>query len=337
MPLALPRSILISILNWNGTDDTLACVASLLALDNPDGHRVDIVVIDNGSRAEQWQALQAGLPRDGVRVIRQENNLGFAGGHNLALQQALAQDYDYAWLFNNDAVAKPDALTALVRLIDGDPRCGATSPLVLAREDESVIDFCGAMHDWANLTSISSTSPAQTREMEAMHPQAMWLMGAAIMLRVAALRQIGLLNHEYFAYYEDNEICARLSAAGWTCRMTFDSVILHSHPMLRMRDKGAYYFYLMARNSFRFWFEQTPAPFRGKLRLKLIDRTLLTANRLHSHGWMEKRDACLLGIHDGRKGIGGLWNLARKVPLTMSLLRRARWANHRHHIGSGDA
>lgn len=337
MTTGLSRSILISILNWNGSADTIACVSSLLALENPDAHRMNIVVIDNGSRAEQWQALQIGLRDKDVQLVREEVNLGFAGGHNLALQLALDQRYDYAWLFNNDAVAKPDALTSLVRLIDGDAQCGAVSPLVLSRDDESVIDFCGAMHDWPNLSSISSTSLAQTREMEARHPQAMWLMGAAIMLRVAALRQVGLLNHAYFAYYEDNDICARLSVAGWTCRMALDSVILHSHPVLRMRDKGAYYFYLMARNSFKFWFEHTPVPYRSKLRLKLIDKTLLMANRLHNHGWIDKRDACLLGIYDGQKGVGGLWNLARQVPLSVALLRRARWPNHRKHIGSGDA
>ena len=223
-----------------------------------------------------------------------------------------------------------------MRLIDSDATCGAVSPLILALEDESVIDFCGARHDWANLDSVNSTSISATREMERQHPREMWLMGAAILLRMEAIGQVGLLNDTYFAYYEDNELCARLSAAGWFSRMAFDAVVLHSHPPVRMRDKGAYYFYLMARNSFKFWFQQTPRPHRKLIRLKLVDRALLVANRLHHHGYADKRDACLLGIYDGQAGRSGAWNLERSVPAAMKLLRQALWRNHSRHLGHGE-
>jgi GT2 family glycosyltransferase len=331
------RRILISVLNWNCTAETLDCVRSLAALDNTSGHRLDIVVIDNGSRADEWTALQAGLAGGAVTLLRNEVNQGFAGGHNIGLRRALETQADYAWLVNSDAVVKPDALDKLVALIDADPRCGAASPLVLARGDESTIDFCGARHDWAALASVSSTSVEETRRMEAQYPREMWLMGAAIILRVAALREIGLLNDAYFAYYEDNDICARLSAKGWLCRMAFDAVVLHEHPVLRMSDKGAYYFYLMARNSFKFWHQHTPAPYRRLLRLKLVDRALLVANRLRNGGYDDKSAACMLGVYDGQAGKSGKWNLERKVPWMVEGLRRLLWRNHARHFRAGDA
>jgi len=329
------RSVLISVLNWNGAVDTIACVKSLLAMENPVGHRLQIVVIDNGSSFDNWEILQEHLGGLNVKLLRQEENLGFAGGHNLALQMAMQQNVDYTWLVNNDSIVKPGALHALVATIDANPRCGVVSPLVLALEDESIIDFCGARHDWPNLNSISCTSVAEAREMEQAFPQDMWLMGAAIMLRVAAVREVGMLNDRYFAYYEDNDISARMSAKGWRCRMAFDAVVLHSHPVSRADEKGAYYFYLMARNSFLFWFEHTPAPYRRLLRLKLIDRSILAANRLISKHHDEKGAACLLGVYDGQTGRTGKWNLARKVPLVMTVLRKMLWRNHVRHFHPG--
>jgi GT2 family glycosyltransferase len=337
LPAPGSRRILISVLNWNCSDETVACVRSLEQLENRGRHQCDIVVIDNGSRDEDWAGLQRGLDGAALTLLRNEQNLGFAGGHNIALRRALDSGADYVWLVNSDAVVKPDSLDHLVALIDADPRCGAASPLVLARDDESVIDFCGARHDWAAMASVSSTSVEETRRMEAQHPRDMWLMGAALMLRVEALRQVGLLDDAYFAYYEDNDISARLSAGGWLCRMAFDAVVLHSHPRLRMSDKGAYYFYLMARNSFRFWYRHTPAPYRRLIRLKLIDRALLVANRLRNGGYDEKCAACMLGIYDSQIGKSGKWNLERKVPWMVETMRRALWRNHARHFRPGDA
>ncbi|MCC2973042.1 glycosyltransferase family 2 protein [Massilia sp. IC2-476] len=336
-PAPSSRRILISVLNWNCSDETAACVRSLAALKNRAGHLLDIVVIDNGSRAEEWTRLQQSLAGADLSLLRNEQNLGFAGGHNIALRRALDSGADYAWLVNSDAVVKPDALDRLVELIDADPRCGATSPLILARDDESVIDFCGARHDWPAMASVSSTSVEETRQMEAQYPRDMWLMGAALMLRVEALREVGLLNDSYFAYWEDNDISARLSAKGWLCRMAFDAVVLHCHPRLRMSEKGPYYFYLMARNSFKFWYQHTPAPYRRMIRLKLIDRALLVANRLRNGGYDEKCAACMLGVYDSQTGKSGKWNLERKVPWVVEALRRALWRNHARHFRPGDA
>lgn len=330
-----PRSVLISILNWNGALDTTNCVKSLLSMTNAGGHRVQVLVIDNGSRPDDWQLLRDNLHGLNLQLVRQEQNLGFAGGHNVAFEMALQQSFDFIWLVNNDSLVKAGALDALVARIDSEPHCGIVSPVVLAMADESVIDFCGARHDWKNLDSISCTSIEEARVMEQAYPKEMWLMGAAIMLRVDAVREVGVLDHRYFAYYEDNDICARMSEKGWLCRMAFDALVLHDHPVSRLKEKSAYYFYLMARNSFRFWYQHTPFPYRRMLRLKLIDRATLMANRLHSCAYDDKAAACLLGVYDGQTGRSGKWNLERRVPWVMTTLRKLLWRNHVRHFVPG--
>lgn len=325
-------SILISVLNWNSSIATCKCVQSLLALNKSSQAKTSIFIIDNGSNKEEWILLASKLTSADVDLFPLEKNLGFAGGHNISIKHALKYDFDYVWLVNSDAVVRPDALEKLIKKMESDPRCGAASPLILALEDETTIDFCGARHDWLNSTSVSCTSIAEALEMEKNYPDEMWLMGAAIFLRTKALKEVGLLNEKLFAYYEDNDICARLSKTGWKNIMVFDAVVLHSHPKSRAHEKGTHYFYLMARNSFFFWLKHTPKKYNRLLRFKLIDRALLMANRLHYQGLKSKCTACLLGILDAQLGRSGAWNLNRKSPLFMVILRRLLWNNHSKHL-----
>lgn len=327
-----PKSILISVLNWNSAKETIICVEALRKLDGPAGYVVSLIVIDNGSTEGDWETLKTALIPYDVKLLRNPKNLGFAGGHNISLQIAIEKSFDYIWLMNNDAIATPPALNILFDAMEANLNYGAVSPLVLAREDESVIDFCGSRHDWKNFDIVTCTSVEEARDMEKRYPEDMWLMGAAILLRTTAIRNIGFLNDSLFAYYEDNDLCTRLSKNGWLNKMVFEAVVLHRHPNSRIEEKPPYYFYLMARNSFIFWFSHTPRQYRKFIRLKLIDKAILTANRLHSRDLHEKVDACLLGVLDSQITKLGAWDLNRRVPFLMRMLRKALWFNHVKHL-----
>lgn len=330
-------AVLISVLNWNTAEATARCVSSLLTLENESGAEVSIVVLDNGSSTEDWQRLHSALAGKNVQLRRNEENAGFAGGHNIVLNIALEREYDFAWLVNSDAEVLPSTLDLLLSAITADPTVGAVSPVIRSLADSSVIAFCGARHDWANLASVAATSVSEALAMESEHPTDMWLMGAAILLRVSALRQVGLLEERYFAYYEDNDLSARLSAKGWLSKMVPAADVLHSHPTSRIEEKPPYYFYLMARNAFYFWHTHTPKQYRAQIRLKLLDRAILVANRLLNHGQTAKADACLLGVYDSQVGRSGKWNLARSVPFVMKIARLLRIRNHTRHFRPGDA
>ena len=337
MKSAPAPTVLISVLNWNTAVATAHCVNSLLAMENARGATISIVVLDNGSSESDWQLLQSELHGKQVQLVRNEDNAGFAGGHNIVLKMALERNVDFAWLVNSDAEVLPPTLDLLLPAIDASPRIGAVSPVIRSLTDASVIAFCGARHDWANLASIAATSVEEALAMEREHPEDMWLMGAAFLLRMSALREVGLLEERYFAYYEDNDLCARLSAAGWFSKMVAAATVLHSHPTSRIEEKPPYYFYLMARNAFYFWHTHTPKQYRSQIRLKLVDRAILVANRLLNHGQTSKADACLLGVFDSQVGRTGKWNLARNVPFVMKIARLLRIRNHRGHFRPGDA
>jgi GT2 family glycosyltransferase len=328
--MSTSRSVIVSILNWNTAAMTADCVQSVLQLQPDPDVKLSVIVIDNGSAEQDWALLQQRISSPQVELIREPSNLGFAGGHNVAIALALARNADFIWLVNSDSLLAPDALTRMLALMDADPQCGATSPVVTALHDENKIDFCGAQYDWKNLESIHAGTVAQARQMEADQPLEMWHAGTVVMFRVAALRAVGPLNADLFAYFEDGDIGVRLIRGGWTNRMAFDARAMHAQP--NVKERPAHYFYLMYRNAFLFYLAFTPQPFRRMIRLRLLARTLFTANRLTYTGHPLKANACMLGAMDGLAGRGGVPNLQRQPSLLMQSLRRLLMLKHRRWI-----
>jgi len=325
---------MISVLNWNSADVTLECLASLTAMQRDPSISVRIVVIDNGSKDADYRRLADGVDHEKVTLLREETNLGFAGGHNVATRIAMDEGSDYLWLVNSDAVVEPDCLARLVALMQSRPDCGAASPVIVSLEDDAEIDFCGARHDWRQLESERAADLEQARRWEQETPDAMWLAGTVVLYRMAALKQVGMLDDRLFAYYEDDDIGARLSQGGWRSMMAFDAKARHLHPANNMDHRPPYYFYLMTRNGILFWLRHTPAPYRRFLRLKLLDRSLYLANILSTRGQHDKARACLLGTLDGMLGRGGKPRLERRVPRLLELLRRVMLVQHGKHIAA---
>ncbi|MCX7276083.1 MAG: glycosyltransferase family 2 protein [Burkholderiales bacterium] len=296
--------VVISILNWNTAAETIRCVTSAL-LSVVGGIDFCVVVLDNGSSLEDWNALNVGLQESGVQLLRMAKNLGFAGGHNVVIQSALEKGADYVWLLNSDAVVEPGALQTMVVDIQNAPECGAISPVILALHDHEIMDFCGALYDWTALESRRPNNIADAQVLQAQHPKDMWLHGTAPLYRLDALKEVGLLDKDLFAYYEDNDLGVRLSRAGWLNKMSFDSRVFHPRRTAIHFERPEYYFYLMARNGFLFWNKYTPAPYRRFLKLRLLSRSLLESSKLHEKGFLKKSNACLCGLLDGINGVGG--------------------------------
>lgn len=311
-------SIIVSILNWNTAAMTATCVASVLAMRKGPDVDLQVVVIDNGSAETDWMTLTQLVTDPAVKLIRQPDNLGFAGGHNVAIRMALEQDAGFIWLVNSDSLLERETLMQLLDVMRSDPACGSVSPVVTALHNENAIDFCGAQHDWPALDSVRAGSVAQARAMEAANGKEMWLAGTVVMFRMTALRAVGLLNEKLFAYFEDDDIGVRLIKAGWSNRMAFEARARHAQP--DVKERPAHYFYLMNRNALLFYLAHTPVQFRRLIHYRLLDRAVFTANRLRRKGKNDLARACLLGAMDGLRGHGGRPDLARQPALWLRIL-----------------
>lgn len=323
--------VLISILNWNKAEQTLACVASLMADINPAIADVTVLVIDNGSKAEEVVLLHEASAKSGFALHAVPKNLGFTGGHNVAIQMAIDEQYDFIWLMNNDATVNAGVLSKLIKAMHSNPRCGAVSPVIHDLDGGETVTACVGTHDWKKRNCQRIVSIPEARRIQIEHPEAVWLVGTAIFFRIEALKQVGPLDNDLFAYWDDNDIGARLAAAGWLSECVFDVSVCHETRTIA--DHPPYVYYLFQRNEMLFWHKNTPAAYRRLLWLKVLDTALFDVNRLYRLGLMTQGDAALLGVYDFLRGRFGAPELNRKSPFMLRLICKiSAWINEKKVI-----
>ncbi len=198
------------ILNWNTCDLLRDCLRSLTPFP-PDW---ELLVVDNASTDNSVAIVQAEFPY--ARLIVNTENRGFTGGNN---QGIAASTGCYILLLNSDTLVKPAALAELVHFMDEHPEAGAVgprllcpdgtpqpyafggdpTPLYLLRRGLMHLVAHRPLHDWG------------TERLQSVD----WVSGACLLVRRAAIEQVGLLDENMFMYFEDNDWCLRLRKAGW--------------------------------------------------------------------------------------------------------------------------
>ncbi len=201
-------------LTWNGRDDTLACIQSVLDLTYT---RFDVLVVDNASTDGTEEALRE---RFGGRVAvhRNEANLLFAGGMNVGLERAVREGYDHALILNNDVVLDPAMLTALVDAADADAGVAAVGPKIYYADSPERLWFAGGelslWRGWSRHRGLRQTDRGQYDAPADVD----YLTGCAMLMRCRALAEIGLLDTGYRMYAEDADWCFRARGRGYRMR-----------------------------------------------------------------------------------------------------------------------
>lgn len=305
--------ILVSILNWNGAAKTLHCLASIKDEQERTSKVADVsvLVLDNGSRSDDRAALHDRLPAF-VKLQCLPVNLGFTGGHNIAIASAIADEYDFIWLLNNDAEVVPGTLLKLVNEILLDGNIGAVSPILRNSDDRTSIVRCVNTHNWVDRESNRIVRIDEAQRLQETTPDSVWLDGTAILFRVKALEQTGPLDDRLFAYYDDDDIGTRLARQGWYSRCVFDATVYHD-VRYTYEEYPPYLVYLLQRNHMLFYYNHTPLPYRNKLYLRIIDAALFEANRRRDRGLIQQSNIMLLAIQDFILGRFGPPSLTRQV------------------------
>ena len=194
-----PR-IVIVVVHYRDLAQTQACLAALGQLR---GASAEIVVVDNSPDGEARTAFD----QTDVEVLATGRNLGFAGGCNLALRALRAQSADYIWLVNSDARVESDCLDALLRTAQTNPRAGAIGCVLRDPDRPHQIEaFGGGRVSWWT---------GHIRHIRNSRQRLDYLTGASLLLRCAAIDEIGLFDEAFFFLGEDVDLCVRLRQAGW--------------------------------------------------------------------------------------------------------------------------
>ena len=219
---------------------------------------IAIVVVDNAS-ADGSAALVARRYPD-VRLIASDRNLGFTGANNLALAllgfpvepppatepiPALAQSTrpDYVLLLNSDAELVGDALGQMIRFMEATPSagaCGARLQYGDSRFQHGAFRFPNLFQvalDFFPLTGLPGAQRIHNSRCNGRYPAHLWqdtspfqvdfVLGAAMMVRGAAILQAGGLDDEFFMYCEEIDWCLRLAQGGWGTYAVPTAVVIH--------------------------------------------------------------------------------------------------------------
>ncbi|WP_218916438.1 glycosyltransferase family 2 protein [Calidithermus chliarophilus] len=240
-------SVHIVILNWNGWQDTVACISSLQALDYPNYR---ILVVDNGSTDGSVHEIRRAAPD--VTVVSTGANLGFAGGNNVGIRSAVEHGADYVWLLNNDTVVDKGALSALVEVAESNGAIGAVGSVLYYMDQPERIQAYGGGKVSLWIGYSRHYTNVESSRMD-------YLVAASLLVRRIAFEKVGLLDDGYFMYWEDTDFSFRLRKAGWKLAVATNSKVLHKESA-SMGKKSPTLDRYFNRSARRFFTRHAPLP-----------------------------------------------------------------------------
>jgi GT2 family glycosyltransferase len=241
-----PR-VAIIVLNWNGLNDTTACLESLARLDYPS---YEVVLVDNGSSDGSPAILRRQFPT--LTILETGANLGYAGGNNVGLRYACERRADYALLLNNDTELDAAFLRILVDVCEADPAIGIAGPTIYYHAQPDIVWSAGGRIHWRNADTTMEGIGEVDQGQFGKSPRPMdFVTGCALLIRREVIDRIGLLDERFFLYYEETEWCIRATKAGYTIVHAPLSKVWHKIS-IQKQEVTPYIVYYSGRNRLLF-------------------------------------------------------------------------------------
>lgn len=239
MKNSLPK-VGIVILNWNAYDLTINCIESLKSLDYTNKM---VIVVDNASSDNSYEILKGKYTN--LKIVLNSYNMGYAGGVNAGIREALKNKCEYVWLLNNDAkILNSTALSELVSVCESDLEIGVAGSLIKYPTGE--IQFSGgeiALPLVKGIHSIENISKAIETE---------YVTGCSMLIPKRVIERIGLIEEDYFLYYEDSDYCFKAKQEGLKRVVVPQSLIEHELGGTSRKNPSINYIYYNLRNRFLF-------------------------------------------------------------------------------------
>lgn len=288
--------IAVVIVDYRSEDFTRRCLASLTALGRDD---LRCIVVDNGGGLDADRMI---ADFSGLTILRPGENLGFAGGCNIGIARAIADGVDYCLLLNPDTVADHDFLAPMLAVMAGDDRIGMACPTHL--DEEGRIIYGGATMNWWS----GRPRMIPDRRLGGGLPcvEVPFASGAAMLLRVSAIGEVGPMAEDYFLYFEDTDYTQAFLRCGWKVVYVPEAEVRHTGSGV-IGFRSTLYVYYMARNRIRFMRQ------RGRWYHRVVFTIFNTAVRLPGmlvmYGIARRQPALvrtqIRGYIDGMRGVSG--------------------------------
>ncbi len=277
-------------LNWNRRQDTLACLASLVALEDSGAHQ-RILLVDNGSTDDTVAAVRSAVPS--VEVLALSENRGYAAGVNAGIRHALDQGADWTLLANNDTVAEPDMLAKL-RGAATDPAVGLLAPTVYYADVPGQVWPSAGWRRAMTLAAFDTTARPPTRGPYDVD----WATGCCVFVRRQLWEDVGLFDERFRVYYEDHDLCLRAKAAGWRI-LHVPEASIHHRVSASTGPGSPEQMYLLARSSVPYYLAHTTGFHRVLIVAYRLGSLARTLSRSLAAGRPAAGLAYVRGLRDG--------------------------------------
>jgi GT2 family glycosyltransferase len=284
------KQIYISLLNFNGKENTFNCLESLEKVKR-DNFKLTVVAVDNASTDNSLLALSD--YRSGnfdFKFIQNKKNLGFAGGQNTAIGYAIANKADYILVLNNDTYVDPNFLNELLKIAESEKVVGVLVPKIyfapgfefhkdryLAAEKGKVLWYAGGEMDWSNVIGHHRGVDEVDKGQYDKNEDTELATGCCMLIKKEVFEKIGLFDDNYFLYYEDSDLSMKAKKAGFEVKYVPRSMIWHKNAGSAGGSGSELQDYYITRNRLLFGFKYAPA--RSKFALFRESLALLFKGR----------------------------------------------------------
>ncbi len=204
----------IIIVNWNTRDLLIQCLESIFRTAR--GVDLEILVVDNGSADGSARMVKERFPD--VRVIENRRNVGFAGANNRALK---ISEGKYWLLLNPDTQVRNKAIEELIAFMEGHSSAGISGVQLLnsnGSKQNSIANFPSLATELLNKSLLRRLLPKRFPGKERNYSEPIEVdsvIGACMMVRREAADEVGVLDEDYFLFFEETDWCFRMKKAGW--------------------------------------------------------------------------------------------------------------------------
>jgi GT2 family glycosyltransferase len=211
--------------HYKGSERLLRCLETLFATDYDDFR---VLLVDNGSTDGSTDEAEKKFPR--IKVLRQHENLGFAGGCNAGVR---ASSSELVALLNDDTEVEPGWLKAMVRVIESDEKVVAVQPRLHWIKNKEQFDYAGAMGGLIDIFGYPFCYGRmfETREIDKGQydwvEDIFWASGSACLFRRKPYLESGGLDEKFFAHQEEIDLNWRLQLMGYKIKTAPEAVVYH--------------------------------------------------------------------------------------------------------------
>jgi GT2 family glycosyltransferase len=233
---------LVSIITVNFKQTEVTCEL-LSSLENISYPNIEIWVVDNLSDRSLKAKVSQIFPK--VNILESNDNLGFAGGNNLAITQANGK---YLMFLNNDTEVKTDFLEPLVEQMEMNTEVGICASKLHYFHSPGTIQYAGSsdLHPF----KIQSFAIGYGKKDIGQYDKVVetnLAHGAAMMVRTSVVKEVGLMPEEFFLYYEEIDWCLKIKEAGYKIYFVPQSLVLHKES-ISVGKQSAIQIYYKTRN-----------------------------------------------------------------------------------------